>query len=278
MICTSEQIGTEQARLHDAACWSTCKVTDILAWHLTRLTLAFISPQVMVPSRRLATLLDQARRHQMADCMYHDDLGAVSLYKDHECASGEFPSLCTHILADHTDEVWRIEWSPDGMMLASAGKDQTVVIWQLKVGFLLYLESSADNKIIDGEDGTVRYGIDHLHILSEHRHPIDAMAWSPNGRTLVVGADKNVYIWDIKTGKQKSNSILPSPHLDVITAVRWLPDGSGFVVASHDFKVVFYVSLRVAIIRVRRAMLMSRMPMAPSLEAGRPMVSSTPTL
>lgn len=187
---------------------------------------AFISAQVMVPSRRLATLLDQARRHQMADCMYHDDIGAISLYKDHECASGEFPSLCTHILADHSDEVWRIEWSPDGMMLASAGKDQTVVIWQLK--------------IIDGEDGTVRYGIDHLHILSEHRHPIDAMAWSPSGRTLVVGAEKNVYIWDIKTGKQKSNTILPSPHLDMITTIRWLPDGSGFIVASQDFKVVFY--------------------------------------
>jgi len=94
---------------------------------------AFISPKMMVPSRRLATLLDQARRHQQQDCVFHDDGNASSLYLDHECSSGQFPAMTTHILADHTDEVWKLEWSPDGTMLASAGKDHQVVIWQLKV-------------------------------------------------------------------------------------------------------------------------------------------------
>lgn len=97
------------------------------------LSAAFISPQVMLPSRRLATLFDQARRHQQQSCVYHEDPDPSSLYTDHECTSGQFPSVTTHILADHTDEVWRIEWSPDGMMLASAGKDRAVVIWQLRV-------------------------------------------------------------------------------------------------------------------------------------------------
>lgn len=87
----------------------------------------------MVPSRRLATLLDQARRYQQQDCVFHDDGNASSLYLDHECSSGQFPDMTTHILADHTDEVWKLEWSPDGTMLASAGKDHLVVIWQLKV-------------------------------------------------------------------------------------------------------------------------------------------------
>lgn len=88
----------------------------------------------MVPQRRLATLLDQARRYQAISCPFHAG-GVTSLYVDHECKSGQFPSVTTHILADHTDEVWRVEWSPDGMMLASAGKDHQVVIWQLKVSF-----------------------------------------------------------------------------------------------------------------------------------------------
>jgi WD40 repeat protein len=87
----------------------------------------------MVPSRRLATLFDQARRHQQQTCLYHDDGGPSSLYVDHECSSGQFPNMTTHILADHSDEVWNIVWSPDGMMLASCGKDHTVVIWALKV-------------------------------------------------------------------------------------------------------------------------------------------------
>lgn len=93
----------------------------------------FISPSVMVPSRRLATLVDQARQHQQQSCLYHDDDRPTSLYVDHECSSGLFPSMTTHILADHSDEVWNIVWSPDGMMLASCGKDHTVVIWELKV-------------------------------------------------------------------------------------------------------------------------------------------------
>jgi WD40 repeat protein len=67
------------------------------------------------------------------DCVFHDDGNASSLYLDHECSSGQFPAMTTHILADHTDEVWKLEWSPDGTMLASAGKDHQVVIWQLKV-------------------------------------------------------------------------------------------------------------------------------------------------
>lgn len=41
--------------------------------------------------------------------------------------------MTTHILADHTNEVWRIEWNPDGTLLASASKDRQVVIWQLEV-------------------------------------------------------------------------------------------------------------------------------------------------
>lgn len=68
--------------------------------------------------------------------MYHQDAEVPSLYTDHECRPGQFPSVTTHILADHTDEVWRIEWSPDGSMLASAGKDKQVVIWQLEVSHL----------------------------------------------------------------------------------------------------------------------------------------------
>lgn len=98
------------------------------------LTSAHVSPSVMLPSRRLATLLDQARRHQQLQCLYHSEPEAISLYADHKCAEGLFPSVTTHVLADHTDEVWRIEWSPAGDFLASASKDRSVIIWQINVG------------------------------------------------------------------------------------------------------------------------------------------------
>ncbi|EIW66565.1 hypothetical protein TREMEDRAFT_34837 [Tremella mesenterica DSM 1558] len=186
----------------------------------------FISPEIMVPSRRLAALLEQARRYQQLSCVYHDEAGPSSLYTDHECVSGEFPCVTTHILADHTDEVWRVEWSPDGSMLASSGKEQTVIIWQLK--------------ITKAEDGSVKYGIEHLHHLTDHRECIDVLAWSPDGKTLVTAGEKNLYLWNTRTGKQKPTVTGVSPHTDSISAVRWMPDGSGFVASSMDCKIIFY--------------------------------------
>jgi WD40 repeat protein len=97
------------------------------------LTTVFISPKIMLPPRRLATLLEQSRRQQQHGCVFHEDGIAPSLYVDHECSSGQFPSLTTHVLKGHIDEVWKLEWSPDGTMLASCGKDYTVIVWQLKV-------------------------------------------------------------------------------------------------------------------------------------------------
>nr|XP_019012068.1 WD-repeat protein [Kwoniella pini CBS 10737]OCF50849.1 WD-repeat protein [Kwoniella pini CBS 10737] len=187
---------------------------------------AFISPQIMVPSRRLATLFDQARRHQQLSCLYHEEPESISLYNDHKCESGQFPSVTTHILADHTDEVWRIEWSPDGMYLASAGKDKTVVIWRLTT--------------TPREGGGTQYSVAAFRHLKEQTDPVDAMAWSPDGKTLVIAADKNVYVWDVKSSELKPRPSPSSQHSDTISAIQWLPDGSEFIVASMDCKVVFY--------------------------------------
>ncbi|WVR03803.1 hypothetical protein IAU60_000799 [Kwoniella sp. DSM 27419] len=187
---------------------------------------AFISPKIMMPSRRLATLFDQARRQQQLSCVYHEEPEPSSLYTDHRCESGQFPTVTTHVLADHVDEVWKIEWSPDGMYLASAGKDKTVVIWELKV--------------TQTREGCSQFGVVPFVHLKDHHDPLDAMAWAPDGKTLVTSADKNVYVWNAKTGEQKPRSSTASQHGDTISAIQWLPDGSEFIVASMDCKVVFY--------------------------------------
>ncbi|WWC87896.1 uncharacterized protein L201_002795 [Kwoniella dendrophila CBS 6074] len=214
----------DKADLYERAMWDGAQGASRrqLLEHLQ----AFISPQIMVPSRRLATLFDQARRHQQLSCLYHEEPDTISLYNDHRCESGQFPSVTTHVLADHTDEVWRIEWSPDGLFLASAGKDKTVVIWQLK--------------ITPKEGGGSQYSVAPFQQLKEHTDPVEAMAWSPDGNTLITAADKNIYIWDVKTGSLKPRPSASSQHSDTISAIQWLPDGSEFIVSSMDCKVVFY--------------------------------------
>ncbi len=149
MVCLDRDDLYERASWDGAAGTSRRRLLENLEglWSPVdcKLTLAaFISPTVMVPSRRLATLFDQARRHQQLFCAYHEEREPTTLYLDHECDSGQFPTVNTHILADHSDEIWRIEWSPDGMKLASAGKDRKVVIWQLQVCFILLRELRSD--------------------------------------------------------------------------------------------------------------------------------------
>ncbi|OXG46032.1 WD-repeat protein [Cryptococcus neoformans] len=186
----------------------------------------FISPRLMVPSRRLATLFDQARQQQQSTALYLDHPEANSLYSDYRNKPDQFPSVTTHVLVDHTDEVWRIEWSPDGTKLASAGKDRIVVIWNVEP--------------TTREDGSVRYNVTPSHHFSDHNDPIDSMAWSPDGKLLVTGADKNVHIWDTEKGIHIPKQTPGWQHTDTISSIQWTSDGSEFLVTSMDCRIVFY--------------------------------------
>ena len=96
----------------------------------------YIPSSVMIPQRRFATLLDQARAYQQSLCLYHNapmNSRTFSLYTDHLCDKHAFPRVTTAILEVHTDEVWNLEWSHSGNYLASASKDMTAIIWRVEV-------------------------------------------------------------------------------------------------------------------------------------------------
>lgn len=114
----------------------------------------------MLPPRRLDTLLTQARAYQRSTCAYHQAASpadSFSLYADHSCTRAQFPTLTSHILAEHTDEVWRLEWSHDGRYLASTSQDKTAIIWKIGVTKSRVLE-------------TVRMATETLAIYSQRLH------------------------------------------------------------------------------------------------------------
>jgi WD40 repeat protein len=45
----------------------------------------------------------------------------------------EFPTTTISILKDHADEVWHVTYSHSGRYLASASKDGSCIIWDMKV-------------------------------------------------------------------------------------------------------------------------------------------------
>ncbi len=94
--------------------------------------------------------------------------GKVKLY---EMSSGR--SLLLH---GHRADVLAVACSPDGMLLASAGRDCTIILRNLITG-AVRLQWRAHEDVVHG------------------------LAFSPNGRQLVSAGDKTIRIWDPFTGE-----------------------------------------------------------------------------
>lgn len=88
----------------------------------------------MIPSARLLTLINQAYEWQRRGCLYHNGYeGNFSLFADHACDKNLFPSMTTHVLEGHADEVWHLAFSHSGRYLATVSKDMTCIIWDMTV-------------------------------------------------------------------------------------------------------------------------------------------------
>ncbi|KAI8806929.1 WD40-repeat-containing domain protein [Cladochytrium replicatum] len=175
----------------------------------------YIPSSLLIPGRRLETLLGHAIRLQETMCAYHTpDDEHISLYSDHSCDHTPFPFEATHIFDEHSDEVWFIAFSHDGSHLASSSKDDLAIIWSVDQVFR------------------------PVHILSGHDGPISFVAWSPDDKYLLTGSsDKSIKLWNAKTGYCENTF---SHHMDAVMAVAWLPDGKRFVSGSHDMNLILW--------------------------------------
>ncbi|KAG8691157.1 hypothetical protein FRC11_006268 [Ceratobasidium sp. 423] len=178
IMCSSGADVMERARWDGAMGTSRPK----LLAELQRL----ISPSIMLPPRRLDTLLSHARTYQRSSCTHHAGSQAdksFSLYVNHSCSRTQFPTLTTHILAEHLDEVWRLEWSHDGRFLASASQDKTAIIWKI-------------SDLQPDEDPTTRECVAE-RVLSGHEYAVNALAWSPDDKILLTSAEHIIKMWDV---------------------------------------------------------------------------------
>lgn len=100
------------------------------------------------------------------------------------------------MLLDHTDEVWHLQFSHDGTMLASCGKDQTAILWEVQRG-------SSGGGGGDASQGSGKTGggaaavgrgapprvgstVVKRHVLRGHRGSIAFLCWSPDDRKLAT--------------------------------------------------------------------------------------------
>ena len=142
---------------------------------------------------------------------------------------------------EHGDTVWALAWSPDGSLLASAGADGAVRLWekpmkglfsvlQAEGGGVNALAWSPNGQFLASghDDGTIHlWGRETLQedsIIKNYNRGVLALAWSPDGSLLAsAGADGAVRLWEIAVMKQR---FILEKHTGIVYALAWSPDGS----------------------------------------------------
>jgi WD40 repeat protein len=106
----------------------------------------------------------------------------------------------------HTDAVLEVNFSPDGQLLASASRDKTIKVWQVK-----------DGKLIK---------------TFQDKNWISSLSFSPNGQLIAAAcADKTVKIWSLNSNKPVK--ILPG-HTNTVMDLNFNKAGSLLASVSKD--------------------------------------------
>jgi WD40 repeat protein len=146
------------------------------------------------------------------------------------------------IIQAHQDIIYTLSFSPDGKMLASAGYDRIIQLWDtsttqsirtlkdhsdtvFSVAFhpdgKLLASASGDRavKVWDVHKGT------RLHTLSEPTDWVYAVCWHPLGKHLAAaGIDKSIRVWD---ANMEGNKLVHSvfAHTQPVTRLAYSSDG-----------------------------------------------------
>jgi WD40 repeat protein len=148
---------------------------------------SFISPQKMIESGRLESLLKQGLRYQISDCKYHDYDKSdykFSLLEKHKWKKSPLPNKLLHTISNHCDEVWYVVVSPDGTKLASVGKDKVINIWELS-----YTQNSLEVTLVSW--------IKKSH--ANNTDDINSIMWNKSSDQILTCCD-NTKIFNAMTG------------------------------------------------------------------------------
>ena len=110
-------------------------------------------------------------------------------------------------MVGHRDVLYAAEFSPDQSLIATAGYDRKILLW-------------------DTETGRQR------RQLSGHNGAVFDLAFSPDGGVLISGcADETVKVWHVETGSRLATLSQPE---GAVYAVTVTPDGKRILAASAD--------------------------------------------
>ncbi len=109
-----------------------------------------------------------------------------------------------NLLTEHMESASTVAFSPDNQLLASNGKDNTILLWDPRTG-------------------------EHRKTLTGHQDKVNSVTFGPDGKTLASGGgDESIRLWDVATGELR---LTFAGHADGVSDVMYSPDGK--ILASH---------------------------------------------
>lgn len=121
-------------------------------------------------------------------------------------------SIVTALEMNELEEIWSMAFSLDGEMLATAGSDCLVNLWQVS-------------------DGSLVMKLEQI-VLEDKAVGLAQLAWSPDGK-MIAGAIKHVenitVIWDLETGEILHEIESFKDYL------AYMPDGNSLMVGDETF-------------------------------------------
>jgi WD40 repeat protein len=145
-----------------------------------------------------------------------------------------------------------VAFTDDGEKLVTASDDSTLKVWNAATGeqelLLQGFESSAVDVDVDAA-GTIAAAAQStrvlrwnaqgklLAVLNEHKNIVNAIAYSPNGKTLATGsADSTVKLWDADTNRSVRTLAAGSP----VLTLDFSADGRLLAVGCEDGSILVF--------------------------------------
>src|SRR6266446_1604426 len=151
----------------------------------------------------------------------------------------------------HMDRIRTLSFSPDGHSLVTGSWDNSIKLWDVASGALLWSDWRASNlasaafapdgrflATSGGKDATIHLWDLHsgtcLQTLTQ-TYPVSALVWSPDGHLLASGnADGSICIWEQPWTQSVTRVQTHSGHASWVMGLAFSPDGTLLASASWD--------------------------------------------